>query len=79
MSSSSFKTIPLAERKELFYKLRNKYPNEFPVICEKMEGSEAVLDNKYMVPKNIYVGQLIDVFLEKKSEQKILFSGELFC
>lgn len=40
-------------------KIRTKYPNRYPIICEKANGSdiEDIDKNKYLVPHDLTVGQ----------------------
>lgn len=63
----SFKlSAPLEKRIENSQNIRKKYPNRVPVVCEVSRDSQIVLDkNKYLVPKNITVGQLQYIIRKK--------------
>ena len=58
------KTHDFSKRKEESLKIRTKYPDRIPVICEiyKKDRHELKLDkNKYLVPSNLTVGQFVYV------------------
>ncbi len=55
----SFKlATPYEKRFQDSNRLRDKYPDRVPVVCEIAHNSSLVLDkNKYLVPHDITVGQ----------------------
>ena len=54
---------PLDQRKAEADRIRRKYPNRIPVICEKLEKSDvtSIDKKKYLVPEELSVGQFIVV------------------
>ncbi|XP_023003664.1 autophagy-related protein 8C-like [Cucurbita maxima] len=78
MAKSSFKLgIPLEKRQAEAARIREKYPDRVPVIVEKAGRSKiADIDkNKYLVPADITVGQLVYVVRKriKLSSEKAIF------
>jgi GABA(A) receptor-associated protein len=68
MSSASFKnSLSLAERKHQACRIREKYPNRIPVICEKAANSDVpdVDKKKYLVPHDLSVGQFLYVIRKR--------------
>jgi len=65
----SFKQLyPLEKRKEESKKIKSKYPNRIPVICEKYKYSRSAPNidkNKYLVPNNTSLGQFISVIRQR--------------
>lgn len=81
MKKNSFKSsVPKAERIEQLQRLRTKYPDRIPVICEKQDASDIpdIDKNKFLVPSDLTVGQFQYVVRKriKLSPDKALF---LFC
>merc|ERR1711991_1190437 len=58
-------------------RIRSKYPNRIPVICERADQSDiAEIDKKkYLVPSDLTVGQFVYVIRKriKLSSEKALF------
>ncbi|KAJ1501349.1 ubiquitin-like protein atg8, partial [Coelomomyces lativittatus] len=58
-------------------RIRQKYPDRIPVICEKVETSDiaAIDKKKYLVPADLTVGQFVYVIRKriKLSPEKALF------
>ncbi|KAI3637019.1 hypothetical protein MIR68_004725 [Amoeboaphelidium protococcarum] len=65
------------ERKAEADRIRQKYPNRIPVICEKVDKSDiaAIDKKKYLVPSDLTVGQFIYVIRKriKLSPEKAIF------
>ncbi|KAI9222882.1 putative ATG8-essential for autophagy [Blastocladiella britannica] len=65
------------KRKQEADRIRLKYPDRIPVICEKAEKSDiAIIDKKkYLVPADLTVGQFVYVIRKriKLSPEKALF------
>ncbi|KAI9189488.1 ubiquitin-like protein atg8 [Blastocladiella emersonii ATCC 22665] len=65
------------KRKQEADRIRLKYPDRIPVICEKSEKSDiATIDKKkYLVPADLTVGQFVYVIRKriKLSPEKALF------
>mmetsp|Transcript_2192 Transcript_2192/g.4215 ORF Transcript_2192/g.4215 Transcript_2192/m.4215 type:complete len:115 (+) Transcript_2192:143-487(+) len=65
------------KRKEEADKIRTKYPDRIPVICEKAKRSEIVnIDKKkYLVPADLTVGQFVYVIRKriKLTPEKAIF------
>mmetsp|Transcript_20020 Transcript_20020/g.40742 ORF Transcript_20020/g.40742 Transcript_20020/m.40742 type:complete len:119 (-) Transcript_20020:2841-3197(-) len=81
MSSKSFKEEhPLEKRKSEAERIRAKYPDRVPVICEKADRSDIpdIDKKKYLVPADLTVGQFHYVIRKriKLAPEKALF---LFC
>jgi len=81
MSGKSFKEEhPLEKRKSEAERIRSKYPDRVPVICEKADRSEIpdIDKKKYLVPSDLTVGQFHYVIRKriKLAPEKALF---LFC
>jgi len=61
--SYSFREINSLEKRKLeFDRIKKKYPDRVPVIVEKFTGDKYLpffLKNKYIVPENTTVGQLL--------------------
>jgi GABA(A) receptor-associated protein len=68
---------PLEQRKAEAERIRQKYPNRIPVICEKVEKSDipTIDKKKYLVPADLTVGQFIYVIRKriKLSPEKAIF------
>ncbi|CAJ0915905.1 7989_t:CDS:2 [Entrophospora sp. SA101] len=68
---------PFEKRKGEAEKIRIKYPDRIPVICEKAEKSDiATIDKKkYLVPADLTVGQFVYVIRKriKLSSEKAIF------
>ncbi|KAI9139238.1 microtubial binding protein [Paraphysoderma sedebokerense] len=68
---------PFEKRKAEAERIRQKYPDRIPVICEKVEKSDiATIDKKkYLVPADLTVGQFVYVIRKriKLSPEKALF------
>lgn len=57
---------PYEKRCEDSKRIRDKYPDRIPVICEIGKSSNLMLDkNKYLVPCNITVGQFQYIIRKK--------------
>ena len=81
MAKKTFKqTVPKAERIEQLSRLREKYPDRIPVICEKNDNSDIpdIDKNKFLVPADLTVGQFQYVVRKRIniSSDKALF---VFC
>ncbi len=65
----SFKTkFSFADRQNESIRIRAKYPNRIPVICEKAKGKKDVPDidkTKYLVPTDLTVSQFIYVIRKR--------------
>ncbi|KAG8933656.1 ubiquitin-like protein atg8 [Tulasnella sp. 417] len=75
---SKFKdTHPFEKRKAEAERIRQKYPDRIPVICEKADRSDiAVIDKqKYLVPSDLTVGQFVYVIRKriKLAPEKAIF------
>mmetsp|Transcript_5605 Transcript_5605/g.8598 ORF Transcript_5605/g.8598 Transcript_5605/m.8598 type:complete len:126 (+) Transcript_5605:118-495(+) len=80
-SSKPFKEgHPLEKRKSEAERIRAKYPDRVPVICEKADRSDIpdIDKKKYLVPADLTVGQFHYVIRKriKLAPEKALF---LFC
>lgn len=69
-SSSGFKAnYPLGSRQEESERIRTKYPDRIPVICEKSASSTDDIPHidkiKYLVPSSLTVGQFIYVIRKR--------------
>ncbi|CAJ0649628.1 8076_t:CDS:2 [Entrophospora sp. SA101] len=68
---------PFEKRKAEADRIRQKYPDRIPVICEKVEKSDiATIDKKkYLVPADLTVGQFVYVIRKriKLSPEKAIF------
>src|SRR6266536_5115568 len=68
---------PFDKRKAEAERIRQKYPDRIPVICEKVEKSDiATIDKKkYLVPADLTVGQFVYVIRKriKLSPEKAIF------
>ncbi|RUP42988.1 microtubule-associated protein [Jimgerdemannia flammicorona] len=68
---------PFEKRKAEAERIRQKYPDRIPVICEKVEKSDiATIDKKkYLVPSDLTVGQFVYVIRKriKLSPDKAIF------
>lgn len=64
-NSNTFKSkLTLEQRKAESLKIRTKYPDKIPIICEV--SKDIVLDkNKYLVPNDLTAGQFIYVIRKK--------------
>ncbi|SHO75787.1 Component of autophagosomes and Cvt vesicles [Malassezia sympodialis ATCC 42132] len=67
----------LEQRKEESSKIRDKFPDRIPVICEKAEKTDipAINKNKYLVPADLTVGQFVYVIRKrvKLAPEKAIF------
>ena len=67
----------LEKRKSEAQRIRAKYPDRIPVICEKHAGSEIpdIDKKKYLVPADLTVGQFVYVIRKriKLSPEKAIF------
>jgi len=75
---SSYKARePFEKRKSEALRIRSKYPDRIPVICEKDERSdiEPIDKIKYLVPQDLTVGQFVYVIRKriKLSPEKAIF------
>ncbi len=67
------------QRKAESERIRSKYPDRIPVICEKADRSQSMADidkKKYLVPSDLTVGQFMFVIrkrLKLPAEQAIFF------
>ncbi|KAI4715407.1 hypothetical protein E4T48_08403 [Aureobasidium sp. EXF-10727] len=68
---------PFEKRKAEAERIRQKYTDRIPVICEKVEKSDiATIDKKkYLVPSDLTVGQFVYVIRKriKLSPEKAIF------
>ncbi|KAI6780329.1 Autophagy-related protein [Emericellopsis cladophorae] len=68
---------PFEKRKAEAERIRQKYSDRIPVICEKVEKSDiATIDKKkYLVPSDLTVGQFVYVIRKriKLSPEKAIF------
>ncbi|EOO00431.1 putative autophagic death protein aut7 idi- protein [Phaeoacremonium minimum UCRPA7] len=68
---------PFEKRKAEAERIRQKYADRIPVICEKVEKSDiATIDKKkYLVPADLTVGQFVYVIRKriKLSPEKAIF------
>ncbi|KAJ5136950.1 autophagy protein 8 [Penicillium atrosanguineum] len=68
---------PFEKRKAEAERIRQKYNDRIPVICEKVEKSDiATIDKKkYLVPADLTVGQFVYVIRKriKLSPEKAIF------
>ena len=80
MSKSFKEEHPLEKRKAEAERIRAKYPDRVPVICEKADRSDIpdIDKKKYLVPADLTVGQFHYVIRKriKLAPEKALF---LFC
>ena len=71
---------PLEKRRAESARIREKYPDRVPVICERLEKSDIpVIDKKkYLVPSDLTVGQFVYVIRKriKLEPEKAIF---VFC
>eukprot|EP00632_Arachnochrysis_sp_CCMP2950_P016466 CAMPEP_0185700906 /NCGR_PEP_ID=MMETSP1164-20130828/7993_1 /TAXON_ID=1104430 /ORGANISM="Chrysoreinhardia sp, Strain CCMP2950" /LENGTH=119 /DNA_ID=CAMNT_0028367865 /DNA_START=69 /DNA_END=428 /DNA_ORIENTATION=- len=67
MSSSFKQEHPLDRRKSEAERIRAKYPDRIPVICEKADRSDIpdIDKKKYLVPADLTVGQFIYVIRKR--------------
>ncbi|KAI7877835.1 microtubial binding protein [Lichtheimia hyalospora FSU 10163] len=58
---------PFDKRKAEAERIRQKYPDRIPVICEKVEKSDIpIIDKKkYLVPSDLTVGQFVYVIRKR--------------
>ncbi|KAF9425532.1 ubiquitin-like protein atg8 [Podila epigama] len=68
---------PFEKRKAEAERIRQKYPDRIPVICEKVEKSdiETIDKKKYLVPADLTVGQFVYVIRKriKLPSEKAIF------
>lgn len=73
-------TLLIEKRKSEAERIRSKYPDRVPVICEKADRSDIpdIDKKKYLVPSDLTVGQFHYVIRKriKLAPEKALF---LFC
>ena len=58
----------LEQRQQESARIREKYPERVPVICEKADRSQSVIDidkKKYLVPSDLTVGQFMFVIRKR--------------
>merc|ERR1712087_717230 len=71
------KTHPKAKREFEAERIRKKYPDRIPVICERAHGSEIsdIDKKKYLVPSDLTVGQFVYVIRKriKLAPEKAIF------
>jgi GABA(A) receptor-associated protein len=71
LRSSYEEECTLEQRSSDADKVLSRYPDRFPIICERKEGSNdtiPVLDKrKYLVPRDLTVGQFIYVIRKRMS------------
>ena len=60
------KNFSLQKRIKESSRVRDKYPDRIPVICEKNEtcNIENIDKNKYLVPSNLSIGQFIYIITD---------------
>ncbi len=79
-SNTIISPIPVEKRKSEAERIRSKYPDRVPVICEKADRSDIpdIDKKKYLVPSDLTVGQFHYVIRKriKLAPEKALF---LFC
>lgn len=67
----------IEKRKAEAERIRQKYPDRIPVICEKVEKSDipTIDKKKYLVPADLTVGQFVYVIRKriKLSPEKAIF------
>merc|ERR1719235_838375 len=81
MSQAGKKTFKdehtLEKRKAEAARIRDKYPDRIPVICEKAKGSDIpdIDKKKYLVPADLTVGQFVYVVRKriKLSAEKAIY------
>eukprot|EP00163_Fabomonas_tropica_P010225 TRINITY_DN2030_c0_g2_i1.p2 TRINITY_DN2030_c0_g2~~TRINITY_DN2030_c0_g2_i1.p2 ORF type:complete len:125 (+),score=44.04 TRINITY_DN2030_c0_g2_i1:292-666(+) len=78
MTKPSFKTEHDFEKRQAeSQRIRSKYPDRIPVICEKAEKSDIpdIDKKKYLVPADLTVGQFVYVIRKriKLSPEKAIF------
>eukprot|EP00699_Malawimonas_sp_californiana_P001263 EC715228.1.p2 GENE.EC715228.1~~EC715228.1.p2 ORF type:complete len:138 (+),score=29.92 EC715228.1:49-414(+) len=78
MSKQSFKQeFTLEKRKAEAERIRQKYPDRIPVICEKAKKSDLpdIDKKKYLVPGDLTVGQFVYVIRKriKLTPEKAIF------
>ena len=71
-----FKKIEFNSRRSEAVRVLQKYPDRCPIIVDRLDGSSAPIlkKNKYLVPRDLTVGQLIYMirkYLKVKPEQAI--------
>lgn len=76
---NNFKTQHSFEKRKIEAdKIRSKYPDRIPVICEKIPGSTDIPDvdkKKYLVPSDLTAGQFLYVIRKrmKLAPEKAIF------
>merc|ERR1712228_797786 len=75
---SEFKATHQKSKREFeAERIRKKYPDRIPVICEKAEGSDIpdIDKKKYLVPSDLTVGQFVYVIRKriKLAPEKAIF------
>ncbi|KAG3171268.1 hypothetical protein PI126_g1931 [Phytophthora idaei] len=77
MMSSFKKEHPFEKRQAEAQRIRSKYPDRIPVICEKADRSDIpdIDKKKYLVPADLTVGQFVYVIRKriKLSPEKAIF------
>lgn len=80
MNTFEYKKHPFEKRKDEALKMTSKHPNSICVIIEKHKNDKYIKDidkHKYLVPKELTVGQLIYVIRKRinlKPEECIFFN-----
>eukprot|EP00455_Lapot_gusevi_P002546 TRINITY_DN1102_c0_g1_i3.p2 TRINITY_DN1102_c0_g1~~TRINITY_DN1102_c0_g1_i3.p2 ORF type:complete len:122 (-),score=40.05 TRINITY_DN1102_c0_g1_i3:222-587(-) len=77
-SKSEFQSAhPFEKRKAEAQRIRERYPDRIPVICEKAENSDIpdIDKKKYLVPADLTVGQFVYVIRKriKLNPEKAIF------
>ncbi|KAJ2097875.1 ubiquitin-like protein atg8 [Coemansia sp. RSA 922] len=72
-----YRSEKMEKRKAEAERIRQKYPDRIPVICEKVEKSDiqTIDKKKYLVPSDLTVGQFVYVIRKriKLSPEKAIF------
>lgn len=70
MPQKNREEVPLKSRRNESARLRIKYPDRIPIICEISKGSETTIQldrHKYLVPYDLTIGQLL-IILKKRNQ-----------
>ncbi len=68
MTQNFNKKFSFADRANESSRIKIKYPNRIPVICEKAQGKSTAPDidkNKYLVPCDLTIGQFLYVIRKR--------------
>jgi GABA(A) receptor-associated protein len=73
----TFTQIPIDERKRISDNILSRYPNNIPVVVDKVSKSSvsSIKKNKYIIPGNIILGKFlheIRKYLSLKSEDGLV-------